>query len=86
METLRHCRADLVAFVDADCASLPNEMLRLAETATRFDGAIASRRHPASLPGETYASSTIDERRIRVWSQEDLRPALFGYAIVGRRC
>lgn len=49
METFRHCHADLVAFVDADCATLPNEMLRLAQTAAQFDGAIASRRHPAAL-------------------------------------
>jgi len=31
-------------FVDADCATLPNEMLQLAQTARQFDGAIASRR------------------------------------------
>ena len=49
METFRHCTADLIAFVDADCATLPNEMLRLAQTASHFDGAIASRRHPAAL-------------------------------------
>lgn len=49
METFRHYHADLVAFVDADCATLPNEMLRLAQTAAQFDGAIASRRHPAAL-------------------------------------
>lgn len=41
METFRHCHADLVAFVDADCATMPNEMLRLAQTAAQFDGAIA---------------------------------------------
>jgi glycosyltransferase involved in cell wall biosynthesis len=49
METFRHCDADLVAFVDADCATLPNELLRLAQAASQFDGAIASRRHPAAL-------------------------------------
>ena len=32
------------AFVDAGCATLPNEMLQLAQTARQFDGAIASRR------------------------------------------
>lgn len=34
METFRHCNADLVAFVDADCATLPNELLRLAQAAS----------------------------------------------------
>jgi glycosyltransferase involved in cell wall biosynthesis len=49
METFRHCDADLIAFVDADCATLPNELLRLAQVAVTSDGAIASRRHPAAL-------------------------------------
>ncbi|MGH8637842.1 MAG: glycosyltransferase [Burkholderiales bacterium] len=49
METFRHCRAEFVAFVDADCATMPNELLRLTEEARTADGAIASRRHPASL-------------------------------------
>src|SRR5215211_3753497 len=34
---------------DADCATPPRELLRLAEVAGRTDGAIASRRHSASL-------------------------------------
>jgi glycosyltransferase involved in cell wall biosynthesis len=41
--------ADLVGFVDADGATPPRELLRLAGTARRVGGAIASRRHPASL-------------------------------------
>jgi glycosyltransferase involved in cell wall biosynthesis len=49
METFRRCDGDLVAFVDADCATPPEELLRLAEVAQHADGAIASRRHPASL-------------------------------------
>jgi glycosyltransferase involved in cell wall biosynthesis len=52
METLRRCDGDLVGFVDADCATPPAEMLRLGEAAAHADGAIASRRHPASVvPG-----------------------------------
>jgi len=52
METFRRCDADLIAFVDADCATPPDELLRLAEVARHADGAIASRRHPTSLsPG-----------------------------------
>ena len=49
METLRRCTADLVGFVDADCATPPAEILQLVETAENADGAIASRRHPASV-------------------------------------
>lgn len=49
METFRRCDADLVGFVDADCATPPRELLRLAQVATRSDGAIASRRHPSAV-------------------------------------
>jgi hypothetical protein len=31
METFRHCDADMVGFVDADCATPPAELLRLAD-------------------------------------------------------
>jgi glycosyltransferase involved in cell wall biosynthesis len=48
-ETFRRADADLVAFVDADGATPPQELLRLAEAAERADGAIASRRHPAAV-------------------------------------
>jgi glycosyltransferase involved in cell wall biosynthesis len=49
VETFSRSDADLVGFVDADCATPPRELLRLAHAARRVDGAIASRRHPASL-------------------------------------
>jgi glycosyltransferase involved in cell wall biosynthesis len=48
-ETFRRSDADLVGFVDADGATPPRELLRLADAARRNDGAIASRRHPAAL-------------------------------------
>lgn len=52
-ETFRRSDADFVAFVDADCATPPAELLRLVETTAReggsVDGAIASRRHAASV-------------------------------------
>jgi glycosyltransferase involved in cell wall biosynthesis len=48
-ETFRRSDADLVAFVDADCATPPRELLRLADVAAQTDGAIASRRHPAAV-------------------------------------
>jgi glycosyltransferase involved in cell wall biosynthesis len=41
--------ADLVAFVDADCATPPRELLRLVAATEVADGAIASRRHPAAV-------------------------------------
>jgi len=52
METFRRCEADLVGFVDADCATPPAELRRLTELAAGTDGVIASRRLPASVtPG-----------------------------------
>lgn len=49
MEAFRHCDAEQVGFVDADCATPPREIWRLAEAARDADGAIASRRHPAAV-------------------------------------
>ena len=49
MEAFRYCDAELVGFVDADCATPPREIDRLAEAAHEADGAIASRRHPAAV-------------------------------------
>lgn len=52
METFRRCTAELVGFVDADCATPPCEMARMTELAAGADGVIASRRLPASVtPG-----------------------------------
>jgi glycosyltransferase involved in cell wall biosynthesis len=48
-ETFRRLDADVLGFVDADCATPPAEMLRLADVAHRSGGAIASRHHPASV-------------------------------------
>ena len=48
-ETFRRSDADLVGFVDADCATPPAELLRLSEATRHADGAIASRHHPASV-------------------------------------
>jgi len=52
LETFRRCRGDVIAFVDADCATPPVELARVADAAASSDGAIASRRLPASFtPG-----------------------------------
>ena len=48
-ETFRRSDAEVIGFVDADCATPPAEMLRLADVALRSGGAIASRHHPASV-------------------------------------
>ena len=48
-ETFKRSNADVLGFVDADCATPPAEMLRLADVARRSGGAIASRHHPASV-------------------------------------
>jgi glycosyltransferase involved in cell wall biosynthesis len=48
-ETFRRSDADVLGFVDADCATPPSEMLRLADVASQSGGAIASRHHPASV-------------------------------------
>ncbi len=48
-ETFQRSDADLVGFVDADCATPPSELLRLADATLHADGAIASRHHPASV-------------------------------------
>lgn len=49
MEAFRTSRADLVGFVDADCATPPAEMSRLVQAVGTADGAIASRHHTASV-------------------------------------
>lgn len=49
IETFRRCDADLVAFVDADCATPPAELARLLEFMSDADGVIANRRHPSSF-------------------------------------
>lgn len=49
MEAFRHSGADLVGFVDADCATPPAEMARLVDAVGDADGVIASRHHTASV-------------------------------------
>jgi len=60
MEAFRHCEGDLVSFVDADCATPPGELLRLADVADRVGAAIASRHHPAAvLPASRPAARKL---------------------------
>jgi glycosyltransferase involved in cell wall biosynthesis len=58
--TFERADADLVGFVDADGATPPGELLRLARIAGQADGAIATRRHPASvLPARRSVGRTM---------------------------
>ena len=82
METFRHCDADVVGFVDADCATPPAEFLRLAHMPEQVDGAIASRAHPASvLPGHRPLS-----RRIASWIFARLTKRIFGLPFSDTQC
>lgn len=68
METFRLCDADLVGFVDADGATPPSEMLRLIDAARGRDGAIASRRHPASvLPARRGLARGVTSAGFAFW-------------------
>jgi glycosyltransferase involved in cell wall biosynthesis len=61
MESFRRSDADLIGFVDADCATPPSEFLRLVEAASSADGAIATRSHPASvLPVQRSFGRRVD--------------------------
>jgi glycosyltransferase involved in cell wall biosynthesis len=53
MEAFARSDADLVGFVDADGATPPGELLRIADAAEHVGGAIACRHHPSAvLPAE----------------------------------
>lgn len=68
METFRRSTAELVGFIDADCATPPTELLRLAEAATQADGAIASRWHPAAiLPAPRSLSRRLASASFAFW-------------------
>ena len=82
MESFRRCDADMVGFVDADCATPPAEFLRLAEMAGDADGAIASRAHPSSvLPAHRPRA-----RRIASWAFARLTRRLFGLPFADTQC
>ncbi len=82
METFRRCDADVVGFVDADCATPPAEFLRLADWTDHADGAIASRAHPASvLPVHRPVA-----RRITSWAFSRLTRRLFRLPYSDTQC
>jgi len=82
MESFRRCDADLVGFVDADCATPPAEFLRLVDAASEADVAIASRSHPASvLPTRRPRS-----RRVSSWAFARLTRLLFGLPYHDTQC
>jgi glycosyltransferase involved in cell wall biosynthesis len=82
METFRHAHAELIGFVDADCATPPNELLRLAEAAAQADGAIASRWHPAAiLPTPRPLSRRLASAAFAFWVRQ-----LFGLPYRDTQC
>ena len=82
MESFRRSDADLIGFVDADCATPPSEFLRLVEAATNADGAIATRSHPASvLPVQRTLG-----RRIDSWVFAALMRAVFHLPYSDTQC
>jgi glycosyltransferase involved in cell wall biosynthesis len=63
METFRRCDGELIGFVDADCATPPAELARLARLAGTCDGVIGSRRLPASFtPCPRQRGRTLSSR------------------------
>jgi glycosyltransferase involved in cell wall biosynthesis len=82
MESFRRCDADIVGFVDADCATPPAEFLRLVELIGGADGAIASRAHPSSvLPGRRATT-----RRLASWVFARLTRQLFSLPFSDTQC
>jgi len=82
METFRRCDAELIGFVDADGATPPAEMLRLIEAARDADGAIASRKHPASvLPARRGLARELTSAGFAFWVRR-----LFGLPYEDTQC
>jgi glycosyltransferase involved in cell wall biosynthesis len=82
MECFRRCDADVVGFVDADCATPPAEFLRLVSATSDADVAIASRGHPASvLPVRRSFGRRIASRAFAA-----LTRALFGLPFADTQC
>lgn len=83
-EALRRCEAPVVAFTDADGATPPSELLRLAEVAAdgTADVAIASRRLAASV---TPARRTIGRRITSAGFARGVRQ-LFGVRYADTQC
>ena len=81
-EAFRQCDADLVGFVDADGATPPAELVRLATVAASCDAAIASRRHPASVtPAARSMTRRASSAAFAVWARR-----LFGLPFADTQC
>ena len=82
MEAFRRCSGDLIGFVDADCATPPQEFMRLAEVARHVDVAIASRRHPAAvLPVRRPLARRITSAGFAAFTRR-----LFGLDVLDTQC
>jgi glycosyltransferase involved in cell wall biosynthesis len=63
METLRRCDAEVVGFVDADCATPPAEFQSLVDAVEHADMAIAARWHQSAvLPSRRPLSRRVESR------------------------
>jgi len=82
MESFRRCDADVIGFVDADCATPPAEFLRLVDMTAEADGAIASRHHPASV----LPTPRPRARRITSWAFARFTRMLFGLPYRDTQC
>ncbi|HWE68790.1 MAG TPA: glycosyltransferase [Acidimicrobiales bacterium] len=82
MEAFRRCDADIIGFVDADCATPPAEFLRLVDMTAHADGAIAGRHHPASV----LPSPRPRGRRVASWAFARFTRTLFGLPHLDTQC
>lgn len=66
-QAFNRCRADLVAFVDADGSTAPEQLAMLVDAVQHADGAIASRRLPSSSVQGRRAMGRVAASVIFAW-------------------
>jgi len=66
-QAFNRCRADLVAFVDADGSTAPEQLAILVDEMHRADGAIASRRLPSSTVQGRRAMGRVAASVLFAW-------------------
>ena len=82
MEAFRRCSGELIGFVDADCATPPEEFMRLVDVVRHADVAIASRRHPAAvLPVRRPLARRLTSAGFALGTRR-----LFGLSVLDTQC
>jgi glycosyltransferase involved in cell wall biosynthesis len=66
-QAFHRCRADLVAFVDADGSTAPEQLAQLVDAVQDADGAIASRRLPSSSVHGSRAVGRVAASILFAW-------------------